>query len=52
MMLIEYPHSKKHLQFKICEILKIKNLLNIILKLQKSFTICKWGVMYMTSKKI
>jgi hypothetical protein len=29
---------------------KNKNLLNIILKFQKSFTTCKWGVMYITSK--
>jgi hypothetical protein len=38
---------KKHSQFESCE---IKNLLNRILKFQVSFTTCKWGVMYMTSK--
>ncbi len=49
MILIDYPHS----QFESCEnfkILKIKNILNKNLKFQKSYTTCKWGVMYMTSK--
>jgi hypothetical protein len=54
MMLIDYPHSKNTHNLKVVkfEFLKIKNLLNIILKFQKSFTTCKWGVMYMISKKI
>jgi hypothetical protein len=49
------PTLKKHSQFEICEIWnlkKIKNLLNKILRFQKSFTTCQWGVMYMTSKEI
>ncbi len=43
---------KKHSQFEIREFFfKLKkNLLNIISKLQESFTTCKWGVMYITSK--
>jgi hypothetical protein len=49
-MLIDYPH----LIWKLwnLKILKNLNLLNRILKFQESFTTCKWGVMYMTSKKI
>jgi hypothetical protein len=47
------PTLKKHSQFEIYgiwKILNIKNLLNIINFFQKSFTTCKWDVMYMTSK--
>ncbi len=47
MMLIDYPHSKSTHNLKV---VKFKNLLTKILKFQKSFTTCKWGVMYMTSK--
>jgi len=43
MMLIDYSHKKT-------QILKIKNLLNILLRVQESFNTCKWGVMYMTFK--
>ncbi len=52
MMLINYPHSKKIYKLNFMEFQKkiIKNLLNIILKFQESFTTWKWGVMYMTSK--
>jgi len=43
MMLIDYSHSKNthNLEFVEFENLKIKNLLNKILKFQKSFTTCK-----------
>jgi hypothetical protein len=52
MMLIDYPRSKNTHNLKVVkfEIKKIKNLLNGILKSQKSFTTRKWGVMYMTFK--
>ncbi len=47
------PTFKKHSQFESCGIenkFKIKFYWIIILKFQESFTTCKWGVMYMTSK--
>jgi hypothetical protein len=47
------PTLKKHSQFEICGIWKfekIKIYWIIVLKIQESFTTCKWGVMYMTSK--
>ncbi len=52
MMLIVYPHSKNthNLEVMKFEFFKIKNPLNRILKFQKSFTTCKWDVMYMASK--
>jgi len=40
-------------QFESCEIwkfLKLKIYWTQIFKFQESFTTCKWGVMYMTSK--
>jgi hypothetical protein len=43
----KHTHNLKFLELKI---LKIKNLLNIILRFQDSFATCQWGVMYMTSK--
>jgi hypothetical protein len=46
-MLIDYPHSKNTHNLKV---VKLKKLLNIILEFQESFTTCKWGVMYITSK--
>ncbi len=49
-MIIDYPHSKNTHNLKVVKILKIRNLLNRILKLQKSFTTCKWGVIYIISK--
>jgi hypothetical protein len=52
MMLIDYSHSKNIHNLKVVEfeISKIKNLLNKISNFQKSFTTCKWDVMYMTFK--
>jgi hypothetical protein len=52
MIVTYYPQSKNTHNLKIMELkkIKIKNLLNKILKFQKSFTTCKWDVMYMTSK--
>ncbi len=53
MMLIDYPHLENthNLKFVDFEFFKNKNLLNTVKKFQKSFTTCKRGVMYMTSKK-
>jgi hypothetical protein len=50
MMLIDYSHSKNIHNLKVMKflILKIKNIFNIIKKIQEYFTTCKWGVM--TSK--
>jgi hypothetical protein len=51
MMLIDYPRSKNicKLLFLEFEILKLKIYKYVFFL--KYFTTCKWGVMYMTSKK-
>ncbi len=54
-MLTDYPHSKNIHNLRVVKFFNSKNKksiehLQIILKLQKSFTTCKWGIMYMTSK--
>ncbi len=50
MWLIDYPHSKNTHNLKFMNVLILTNSKSIFKKIQKFFTTCKWGVMYMTSK--